>query len=91
MQDKLDPGTLDLFGHRPAGRPKSPHALTPAQRQARYRARTLERVEALKTRFLRLSDVGLARAMCLALEDPHPDPHEAKALWLEFGRRQGWK
>lgn len=89
MKDQKDPGTLDLFGFRPAGRPKSAQALSGAQRQARYRARSLERIDALKTRFAHLADVTVARYMVQASEDRRHD--DAKSLWLEFGRRMGWK
>jgi len=89
VKDARDPGTLDLFGHRPPGRPKSPYALTGAQRQARYRQKSLERLNASKTRFAGLSDVTLARYMAQASEDG--DHEHAKALWLEFGRRMGFK
>lgn len=77
----------DLFGTRPKERARSRHTLTGAQRQARYRKKTLERIDALSERFSKLSDVTIARYMA----DAEQDPEHRKALWLEFGRRNGWK
>lgn len=87
MRDDRDCGTTDLFGFRSAGRPKSTRALSGAQRQARYRQAVINRLEAQKERLAHLSDITLARYM----SDPDQDGDERKEMWLEFGRRYGFK
>ena len=88
MHDLNDCLTLDLFPEdTPPKRPKTRQVLTGAQRQARYRQRSKERIDALSVRFSKLSDIAIARYM----SDPLQDIEERKALWLEFGRRYGFK
>jgi len=87
MQDDRDLGTVDLFGYRPVGRPKSTQALSGAQRQARYRQAELNRAEARQKRLAHLSDVTLARYM----SDPDQDMEYRRELWLEIGRRLAFK
>ena len=88
MKQAQDDFTVDLFGApRPVGRPRKPHTLSGAQRMARYRKEEINRSEARKTRFNHLSDVSLARYM----SDPDMDDTMRRDLWLEFGRRMGWK
>jgi len=82
--------TLELPGFtNPPGRPRSPQALSGAQRQARYRAKSLERQEARKGRFSHLSDVTLCRYMAQAAEEGRLE--DSKDLYLEFGRRMGFR
>jgi hypothetical protein len=87
MQDNRDCGTTDLFGFRPAGRPKTAQALSGAQRQARYRQAELNRAEARQKRLAHLSDVTLARYMA----DPDQDMEYRRELWLELGRRLAFR
>jgi hypothetical protein len=87
MQDNGDCGTTDLFGFRPAGRPKQTHTLSGAQRQARYRNAELKRAEARQSRLSHLSSITLARYM----SDPDQEEDARKDMWLEFGRRFGFK
>jgi len=88
MRQQSDTFTADLFGEpRPVGRPKKPYTLTPAQRQARYRNSEKNRAQARQERFAHLSDVTLARYMADS-DNPADDRRE---LWLEFGRRLGWR
>lgn len=88
MKHPQDSFSLDLFGQpRPAGRPRKPHTLSPAQRQAKYRQAELKRASEREIRFAHLSEVSLARYMA----DPDIDHAMRRDLWLEFGRRQGWK
>lgn len=88
MKQPQDSFTVDLFGQaRPVGRPRKAHTLSGAQRQHRYRENELNRAETRKTRFSHLTDVSLARYMA----DPDHDCAMRRELWLEFGRRMGWK
>ncbi|GAB2879478.1 hypothetical protein GCM10027046_04300 [Uliginosibacterium flavum] len=87
MKHDKDFLTIDLFGYRPAGRPKKAVTLSSAQRQSRYRKSELERAQARKTRLAGLSNITLARYM----SDPDADLSDIRDWWLEFGRRQGFK
>lgn len=86
MQDDRNLGTVDLFGC-PVGRPKRSIPLSGAQRQARYRQAELNRAEARQKRMAHLADVTVARYMA----DADQDYDYRKELWLEFGRRLGFK
>jgi len=80
--------TLELPGLPAArGRPRSPNPLTGAQRTARWRAKQKQERLVSSLKFHELSDVDLAR---YSVWDT-VKPADARACWIELGRRKGWR
>jgi len=87
MKQDVDFYTTDLFGHKVLGRPRKSSRLSGKQRQVRYRQAELDRSQDRADRFAHLSDISIARIMA----DDGQDCVLRRELWLEFGRRLGWK
>jgi len=95
---------MDMLGEpKRRGRPPKEDALTPAQRQARYRGRkqiaeSRQRYEVKQARLAtgELTTHQLAVRLKDNIEEELYGPisegvqQEAKQQWLEIGRRMGW-